>query len=55
MKKMVFMLAVVLVSQAVSGEESVSVPWSEFKALYVESIESGLTGQIIRVWGGLEV
>lgn len=39
MKKMVFMLAVVLVSQAVSGEESVSVPWSEFKALYVESIE----------------
>jgi hypothetical protein len=39
MKKMVSILTVVLISHAVSGEESVSVPWSEFKALYGESIE----------------
>ena len=39
MNKLVLILAVALVSHAAAGEESVSVPWSEFKSLYAESIE----------------
>lgn len=39
MKKLVLIMAVAMVSHGAAGEECVSVPWSEFKSLYVESIE----------------
>ena len=38
MKKLLFLILVLLVTESICTAESISVPWEEFKILYTESI-----------------